>query len=700
MILCTSPALGWPGHKWEDWHALTKMSRPSIRSPQSGRLDLVPLMRTEGPDSPPIATIQAWETKRARIVKTLETLLGEPTNFMKPPVEAVVLGEEKLDGYIRRHIKIRTESDDWIPAYMLLPDPPPARKTPTMICLHQTVAQGKQEPCGMKGNASLTFALDLVRQGYCCIAPDVIGFGERIPVGEQPYHDAITFYKRHPNWSFVGKMVWDVSRIIDYLETLPFVDARRIGSIGHSHGAYGTLFAAALEPRITCAVASCGFTTLRTDPRPDRWSHLTALIPQLGLYLPDELAEIPIDWHEIVSLVAPRALFNRATLEDAVFPNTDNLDGIFTELQQVYGLYGSADMLGWKIAPGGHRFSDEAHQLAFGFLAKQLPRREEIDWHPKNPDELAVLQTRIRTRLERTLGPVPVKPPPLAMKELERESVDGFERRLISYAVEPGERVKAYLFVPTGREHPQPGIVVFHQTTHTGKREAAGLEGKPSLHFASDLVRRGYVTLAPDSITAGERIDAGGAFNTGGFYRRHPSWSAMGKMIYDGRRALDLMQSLTFVDGSRLGAIGHSLGAEEAMMVAAFDDRIKAAVASCGFSTFAADSRPTRWARDHWFVYMPRLRSTLLQNRLPDWDFDDLIKLIAPRGYFNYATTEDGIFPEGRSAHDATMTASHAWHVHDADIVSVLEPGPHGISDQAKSRAYAWLDRQLGNATK
>ena len=47
----------------------------------------------------------------------------------------------------------------------------------------------------------------------------------------------------------MGKMIWDVSRVVDYLERLPEVDPRRIGSIGHSHGAYTTLFATALEPR-------------------------------------------------------------------------------------------------------------------------------------------------------------------------------------------------------------------------------------------------------------------------------------------------------------------------------------------------------------------------------------------------------------------------------------------------------------------
>src|SRR5207245_7580000 len=129
-------------------------------------------------------------------------------------------------------------------------------------------------------------------------------------------------------------------RVVDYLESLPFVDPHRIGSIGHSHGAYGTLFAAAFEPRIAVSVASCGFTTFRSDPNPERWSHSTALIPQLGNYLPD-VASIPFDWQHVLALIAPRPLYVWYAMKDSIFPRTDNLDGLLKDVQRVYELYGN-----------------------------------------------------------------------------------------------------------------------------------------------------------------------------------------------------------------------------------------------------------------------------------------------------------------------------------------------------------------------
>ncbi len=302
---------------------------------------------------------------------TIQQTLGAPTNLTPPPLEVRELGVEVLADYTRRHVRIKSEADDWIPAYLLVPKPLTAARLPAMLCLHQTVAQGKEEPCGMKGDPELAFAVELVKRGYVCLAPDVIGFGERIAAGKQPYDNSLAFYRKHPGWSFMGKMIWDVGRVVDYLESLPFVDPKRIGSIGHSHGAYGTLFATAFEPRIAAAVASCGFTTFRSDPNPDRWSHLTALMPQLGFYLP-EAASIPFDWQHVLALAAPRNLFVWYATQDSIFPKTENLAGLLQDVREVYQLYGATNALAWQAFDGPHKFPRAGREMAYRWLDEKL----------------------------------------------------------------------------------------------------------------------------------------------------------------------------------------------------------------------------------------------------------------------------------------------------------------------------------------
>jgi dienelactone hydrolase len=366
----------WEGHDWNQWRQVTTWQKPELHTHQVGRRELAPLLGGDATDPQRITSVSGWEERRKEIAEAIQQILGQPGDLKKPAVEVRELGSEELEGYTRRHIEIRTEPDDWIPAYLLVPKKLAQPRVPTMLCLHQTVAQGKEEPCGIKGDPELAIAVELVQRGYVCIAPDVIGFGERIEKGTQPYHNNIAFFRKHPGWSCMGKMVWDVSRVIDYLETLPFVDTRRIGSIGHSHGAYGTLFAAAFEPRISVAIASCGFTTIRSDPHPERWSHLTPLIPQLGFYLPD-VAAVPFDWQDICALIAPRPLFVWYATKDAIFPETSNLDALFKDVKGVYELYGAGDRLAWQAFDGPHKITAAGRKAAYEWLAKQwgeIPR--------------------------------------------------------------------------------------------------------------------------------------------------------------------------------------------------------------------------------------------------------------------------------------------------------------------------------------
>ncbi len=371
LALSAGTALAWPGHNYEEWKQLSTWQPPTLPSRQAGQREPVPLLGAGPGESGPIADPAQWKLRREQLSKLIAAMLGEPSPIT-PATQAVqVIGEAKLADHVRRHIRIPAGADDWIPAYVLIPTSPASGKRPAMLVLHQTVNQGKDEPCGINGSPDLDFALELVRRGYVCIAPDVIGFGERIPAGTPPYTDNIKFFQKHPSWSVMGKMNWDASRCLDYLTSLPEVDAARIGCIGHSHGAYGGLFATAFDERIKAVVASCGFNTFRADPRPDRWSHLTPLIPQVGTYLP-AVEAIPFDWHEVCALVAPRGLFIWYATQDDIFPNCAALKPIGQDVGSVYSLLKADQNLVWEGFDGGHSFPQAARERAYAWLDAQL----------------------------------------------------------------------------------------------------------------------------------------------------------------------------------------------------------------------------------------------------------------------------------------------------------------------------------------
>lgn len=370
-LLFISRVEAWPGFSWDSWQEISGNRKLDLITPQAGRAELFPLLSTGVLDDSPISSIGRWEEKRALIYQTLTTLLGYPSQMVVNSPEVRVSSEENLGKYTRRHIEIMGEDGDPIPAYLLIPEPFPTKPIPAVIVLHQTQAPGKQEAVGMTGNPEMAFGLELVLQGYVVLAYDAIGFGERIPVGGKPYDGAMDFFRRHQKWSFFGKMAWDFHRVVDYLESLPMVNPRKIATIGHSHGAYGSIMCSIYDTRIAATVASCGVATMRSDANPERWSKLTALIPVLGYYS-DDISQTPIDWHEILSCLAPRPFFNFSTLDDEIFPRTENLPDVFEQLKSVYRLYDSETNLESYIIPGKHEFPVEYRQKAYMWLGKQL----------------------------------------------------------------------------------------------------------------------------------------------------------------------------------------------------------------------------------------------------------------------------------------------------------------------------------------
>lgn len=351
---------------WERWREITRSTRPELTTGQSGQAHLTP---------PPAS--------RAELRKVVDAFVGEgPTSVpaLRPRVEAETAIER---GLLRRRVVLESEPGESIPGYLFVPISARSSKRVALICPHQTVQEGKDEPAGIRGNPRLAIALALARRGYVTLTYDAACFGERHDPASGHYGDAIPFYERHPKWSMMGKMAWDVSRAVDYLHSLDFVDRERIGCIGHSHGGYTTWFAMALDERIAAGVSSCGFDTFRYDGNPYRWSHATALLPRLGFYVtnprigirnysgvPDsETPQIPFDMHWVLALAAPRPLLLTASDDDHIFPNS----GWSTRKaeERLRPAYANLETFYFR---GGHGFPPESEARAFDFIERRLGR--------------------------------------------------------------------------------------------------------------------------------------------------------------------------------------------------------------------------------------------------------------------------------------------------------------------------------------
>jgi dienelactone hydrolase len=175
-----------------------------------------------------------------------------------------------------------------------------------------------------------------------------------------------------------------------------------------------------------------------------------------------------------------------------------------------------------------------------------------------------------------------------------------------------------------------PAFIAFHQTTDNHAKEPAGLGAgsPPNMTYGVQLAELGYVVLCPRNfLYLGSPSDSKERKvqwekKVQEVRTCYPQWKGIIRMIYDAMRAVDVLQSLAFVDPSSIGCIGHSLGAKEVLYAAAFDDRYKVAVFSEGGIGFAEPN--TNWNAE-WY-----LGCTLEQI---DMDHHELLALIAPRPF-------------------------------------------------------------------
>lgn len=183
------------------------------------------------------------------------------------------------------------------------------------------------------------------------------------------------------------------------------------------------------------------------------------------------------------------------------------------------------------------------------------------------------------------LGPFPAQrmaAPRLSV--VEEDKTEGVIRQLVRYEVEPGIATEAYLLKPEKLSGKAPGIAVFHSTVNYTIRQPAGLEGPPEKHFGLRYAKKGCVCFCPRNFlwpaNSVERLDANAEVKK--LADRAPQSKGMAKMLYDSLVAVDILAALPEVDPSRLGCVGHSLGAKETLYLAAFDERIKVTVSSEG----------------------------------------------------------------------------------------------------------------------
>jgi dienelactone hydrolase len=164
----------------------------------------------------------------------------------KNPLNAEVFGKLDRDGYTIEKVLLETYPGFYLGGNLYRPRGKQG-PFPAIVSPHGHWAYGRME------NQPLVSVpgrcINLALQGFVVFSYDMIGYND---TNQAPHHWGEL---RHELWSVgpMGWQLWNSIRAVDFVTSLPDVDASRIGATGASGGGTQTFLLMAVDPRIKAA---------------------------------------------------------------------------------------------------------------------------------------------------------------------------------------------------------------------------------------------------------------------------------------------------------------------------------------------------------------------------------------------------------------------------------------------------------------
>lgn len=310
---------------------------------------------------------EQWQKAlRAKIVELLGPLPQRPSALQPETLEV-----HHLAGYTREKFVFESRPGLAVLGYLLMPKAVKA-PAPVVVCIPGH-GRGVNDIVGIdeeghdrtaKVGYQYDYAVQVAEHGMAAVAIEPMAFGCR--------RDAVTADKGTGTTAcqptagsalllgqtMIGWRTYDVMRTIDWIATRKELDADRVGCMGISGGGTVTLFAAAIEPRIRAAFASCSLNTFRDS--------IMSVSHCIDNYIPGILnwAEM----YDVAGLIAPRPFFAESGERDPIFPIAASRAS-FAHVKRIYEMFGAGDLAEQETFDAPHSFSGK---LGLPFLARHL----------------------------------------------------------------------------------------------------------------------------------------------------------------------------------------------------------------------------------------------------------------------------------------------------------------------------------------
>lgn len=281
----------------------------------------------------------SWELRADRIRQTILKGAGLTPLPKKTALMPIIRSKKIMDGYTVENVAYQSMPGFWVTGNLYRPVNA-QKKLPGVLCPH-----GHWEDGRFRADMQLRCA-SMAKMGAVVFAYDMVGYGESVQTD-------------HQNSLLLKIQTWNSIRAVDFLLSLPEVDAEKIAVTGASGGGTQSFLLAAIDPRVAVSAPVVMIAA----------HFFGGCICESGMPV-HKARDFQTNNVEIAACAAPRPML---MLSDGDDWTKNNPEVEYPYIKRIYGYYNAGYRLQHvHFADEGHDYGQSKRLAVYEFFARHL----------------------------------------------------------------------------------------------------------------------------------------------------------------------------------------------------------------------------------------------------------------------------------------------------------------------------------------